>query len=137
MMKALLCFLAGLGVTGMSIKDRLDQRALDQRGLVAIAEPLKEYTTVTSRRTGAVKYYTADVYFTTAAGERIRTNQILSANSIGRINRGKQEIRYLPDKPTVNHFADRRDPSSENLIIGLLLSLFGGIWFWRRLHAPD
>jgi hypothetical protein len=137
MFKPLICLVAGLALSGFSARTVWEAKALDERAAVARVEPIQQYAVTKSRRSGNVQYFSADLEFVAASGERVRTNQILSSENINRASKGTLEISYLPDNPKVVRIGEGPKSAQEELIIGLVLSLIGALWLWRRATSKD
>ncbi len=113
-------------------------QAYAERGQKALVEPLGEYTetTTTKKRlfikTGESKSHSAELAFTTQAGQRVLVNRDLSDEVLGRFLEGEDVyIEYLPEEPRTTRFAGETSSPVKSALFGLVV-LAAAVLLWKK-----
>jgi hypothetical protein len=113
-------------------------KAYAARGQKALIEPLGEYTETTTTKkkffikTSESKSHSAELAFTTGAGQHITVNRDLSDDILQRFLDGDDVyMEYLPDEPRTARFAGQTSSPITAALFGIVV-LAATILFWKK-----
>lgn len=120
----LLALIAGVVFWNAARDASADLRALEERGVVAVSEPIASYTT---QRQGKKTYYNLPIVLKTPQGQSVQGFKSVSYSLIKDFKPGMQvKVRYLPDQPSTMAIVGEEPGNVFLYLAASFLALLGG-----------